>query len=55
MKLHPEDMSSLLSHGLQSDSREDQNDVKQMQLDQSDNIDGEYKKSFFIYSLLFYS
>lgn len=44
LKLHPEDMSSLLStHGLQSDNRDDQSDSKQMQLDQSDNIDGEYK------------
>uniref|UniRef100_A0A1A9V1X7 BTB domain-containing protein n=1 Tax=Glossina austeni TaxID=7395 RepID=A0A1A9V1X7_GLOAU len=43
LKLHPEDMSSLLSshHALQvSDTREDHNDAKQLPLDQTDNIDG---------------
>ncbi|CAD7083819.1 unnamed protein product [Hermetia illucens] len=43
MKLHPEDMSSILSsHGLSSnDTRDDNSDSKQqLQLDQSDNIDG---------------
>uniref|UniRef100_A0A1A9WTS6 BTB domain-containing protein n=1 Tax=Glossina brevipalpis TaxID=37001 RepID=A0A1A9WTS6_9MUSC len=43
LKLHPEDMSSLLSshHALQvSDTREDHNDTKQLPLDQTDNIDG---------------
>ncbi|XP_053946705.1 sex determination protein fruitless isoform X3 [Anastrepha ludens] len=41
LKLHPEEMSQLLStHGLQQDGREDQNDGKQLPLDQSDNIDG---------------
>ncbi|XP_037910241.1 sex determination protein fruitless isoform X8 [Hermetia illucens] len=42
MKLHPEDMSSILSsHGLSSnDTRDDNSDSKQqLQLDQSDNID----------------
>ncbi|XP_053946706.1 sex determination protein fruitless isoform X4 [Anastrepha ludens] len=42
LKLHPEEMSQLLStHGLQQDGREDQNDGKQLPLDQSDNIDGQ--------------
>ncbi|XP_017473001.1 PREDICTED: sex determination protein fruitless [Rhagoletis zephyria] len=42
LKLHPEEMSQLLStHGLQPDGREDQNDGKQLTLDQSDNIDGQ--------------
>ncbi|XP_037955674.1 sex determination protein fruitless-like isoform X2 [Teleopsis dalmanni] len=42
LKLHAEDMSNLLStHGLQTtDNREEQNDTKQLPLDQSDNIDG---------------
>ncbi|XP_069969291.1 sex determination protein fruitless isoform X6 [Bactrocera oleae] len=41
LKLHSEEMSQLLSsHGLQQESREDQNDGKQLPLDQSDNIDG---------------
>ncbi|KAL9892196.1 sex determination protein fruitless isoform 2-T4 [Glossina fuscipes fuscipes] len=43
LKLHPEDMSSLLSshHALQvTDTREDHNDAKQLPLDQTDNIDG---------------
>lgn len=41
-------MSQLLSsHGLQQESREDQNDGKQLPLDQSDNIDGEYKSAVF--------
>ncbi|XP_041447606.1 sex determination protein fruitless isoform X3 [Drosophila obscura] len=42
LKLHAEDMSTLLSqHALQAaDGREDHNDAKQMQLDQTDNIDG---------------
>ncbi|KAH8243366.1 hypothetical protein KR032_006891 [Drosophila birchii] len=45
LKLHAEDMSTLLSqHALQAaDAREDHNDVKQMQLDQTDNIDGRVK------------
>ncbi|XP_050320207.1 sex determination protein fruitless isoform X2 [Bactrocera neohumeralis] len=42
LKLHSEEMSQLLSsHGLQQESREDQNDGKQLPLDQSDNIDGD--------------
>ncbi|XP_036213762.2 sex determination protein fruitless isoform X7 [Bactrocera oleae] len=42
LKLHSEEMSQLLSsHGLQQESREDQNDGKQLPLDQSDNIDGQ--------------
>lgn len=43
LKMHAEDMSTLLSpHALQAaDAREEHNDVKQLQLDQTDNIDGE--------------
>ncbi|XP_067619121.1 sex determination protein fruitless isoform X3 [Eurosta solidaginis] len=41
LKLNPEEMSQFIStHGLQQDSRDDQNDGKQLTLDQSDNIDG---------------
>lgn len=52
MKLHPEDMSSILSsHGLSSnDTRDDNSDSKQqLQLDQSDNIDGKYKTYFLLF------
>ncbi|XP_067619115.1 sex determination protein fruitless isoform X1 [Eurosta solidaginis] len=42
LKLNPEEMSQFIStHGLQQDSRDDQNDGKQLTLDQSDNIDGD--------------
>ncbi|XP_067619122.1 sex determination protein fruitless isoform X4 [Eurosta solidaginis] len=42
LKLNPEEMSQFIStHGLQQDSRDDQNDGKQLTLDQSDNIDGQ--------------
>lgn len=43
LKMHAEDMSTLLTqHALQAaDGREEHNDAKQLQLDQTDNIDGE--------------
>lgn len=43
LKMHAEDMSTLLTqHALQAaDVREEHNDAKQLQLDQTDNIDGE--------------
>lgn len=43
LKMHAEDMSTLLTqHALQAaDAREEHNDAKQLQLDQTDNIDGE--------------
>jgi len=43
LKMHAEDMSTLLTqHALQAaDAREEHNDTKQLQLDQTDNIDGE--------------
>uniref|UniRef100_A0A6P4FAU8 Sex determination protein fruitless-like n=1 Tax=Drosophila rhopaloa TaxID=1041015 RepID=A0A6P4FAU8_DRORH len=45
LKLHAEDMSTLLTqHALQAaDARDEHNDAKQLQLDQTDNIDGRVK------------